>query len=722
MSDIAQSKTILLVEDDTVVALSEAAILEHYGYIVKTAHSGEEALRFFREGKPADLVLMDIDLGDGMDGAEAAKEILKTNNIPIVFLSSHTEKEIVDRTEKITSYGYVVKESGNVVLAASIKMAFRLFEAHRKLLNELGERKKTEEALQRSLNDHRRSQSVARIGNWVLDLGTNTFTASDEGLRLFGFPPNATPVFDEVVALIDPADRPRLKSVFTEFLQTGSPYQVEMKISMKDTGAVRYIFSIGEIEYDSGGKPSKVVGINLDITERIRVENALRESEEKYRTLVENINDIIFTLDTEGVITFISSRIYQLSGYSPHELIGRIFTDFIHPDDLPGLVESYQETIQGKLAPYEYRVLHRDGSVRFVRTFSRVVSAGGKPEYLTGIMTDVTERMRVDEAIKISEQKYNAFINSSVDMVFLKDEKFRYTMVNSNLADFFEKESEHVIGLTDYDLMPEEAADMCHKSDLETLEYCRTVVNEEVVGGCIFETRKFPVTIGHTTVVGGYIRDVTERKNSELKLALALDEKQALLRELQHRIKNTLAMITSLASLEAGASSNSAVKAALESITGRIGTLSTLYSILYSSGDVKELRLDKYLHSIVDSIMTAFRPVGRIIHIQLALQEIRIETKIATSLGLILNELLTNSLKYAFPGDRGGNVHVELAMKDRGIELTVSDDGVGLPGDFDLRTSGGFGLRLAGMLVKQRNGRIEYECDTRTVFRAWMSL
>ncbi|HQO03795.1 MAG TPA: sensor histidine kinase [Spirochaetota bacterium] len=120
--------------------------------------------------------------------------------------------------------------------------------------------------------------------------------------------------------------------------------------------------------------------------------------------------------------------------------------------------------------------------------------------------------------------------------------------------------------------------------------------------------------------------------------------------------------------------------------------------------------------------MIAYKPVGRTIDVQLFLEDIRIDTKKATSLGLILNELLTNSLKYAFAEGIDGKVQVELKKTGRGIELSVIDDGSGLPRNFDPKTSGGFGLRLVGMLVKQGKGGIEYECNTDTVFRAWISL
>ncbi len=122
-------KTILLVEDEAIVAMAEKLTLEEYGYRVLTAGTGEAAVAAAGETAGIDLILMDINLGAGIDGTEAAAAILRRRDLPIVFLSSHTEPETVARTEKITSYGYVVKDSNSAVLDAAIKMAFKLFDA-----------------------------------------------------------------------------------------------------------------------------------------------------------------------------------------------------------------------------------------------------------------------------------------------------------------------------------------------------------------------------------------------------------------------------------------------------------------------------------------------------------------------------------------------------------------------------------------------------------------
>jgi PAS domain S-box-containing protein len=127
------NKRILLVEDEAIVAVYEKKILTENGFQVFTAKSGEKAIEIALANPDIDLILMDIDLGDGMDGIDSAEIILRAKEVPVVFLSSHTEPEIVEKTEKITSYGYIVKNSGDTVLLASIKMAFKLFDANLKL-------------------------------------------------------------------------------------------------------------------------------------------------------------------------------------------------------------------------------------------------------------------------------------------------------------------------------------------------------------------------------------------------------------------------------------------------------------------------------------------------------------------------------------------------------------------------------------------------------------
>src|SRR6056297_4207493 len=142
---------ILLVEDEALIAMNEARMLKKHGYEVVTAYKGEKAIEAVDSDSEISLILMDIDLGKGIDGTEAAEKILEKHDIPVVFLSSHTEPEVVEKTEKITSYGYVVKNSGATVLDASIKMAFKLYEAYRSYNKRQEELNQSEQRFERML-------------------------------------------------------------------------------------------------------------------------------------------------------------------------------------------------------------------------------------------------------------------------------------------------------------------------------------------------------------------------------------------------------------------------------------------------------------------------------------------------------------------------------------------------------------------------------------------
>ena len=139
------------------------------------------------------------------------------------------------------------------------------------------ERKQAEAALLVSLENLKKSQEISHVGNWSWDIVADLFNASDEGLRLMGFPPGAQPTFAEIVAQMHPDDRDRAHAALTSSLQTGRPYQLEIRVFKKDTGEPRYILSMAEIEQNADGRPVRVFGINQDITERKQTEDEIRQ-------------------------------------------------------------------------------------------------------------------------------------------------------------------------------------------------------------------------------------------------------------------------------------------------------------------------------------------------------------------------------------------------------------------------------------------------------------
>lgn len=258
-------KTILLVEDEAIIALAEKRQLEKFGYRVKHVINGENAVdTILKDDSTIDLILMDIDLGSGIDGTKAAENILAHKDIPVVFLSSHTEPEVVEKTEKITSYGYVVKNTGITILDASIKMAIKLFNAKM-------EHKRAEE----TAKEHERflNSVFENIPNMIfikdaLELRFVRFNKAGE--KLLGIPR------DEMLGKNDhdlftkeQADFFTMKD--RQVLKSGELYEIPEETI--DTIAGQKILHTKKIPIKGAdGKPAFLLGISEDITERIKSE------------------------------------------------------------------------------------------------------------------------------------------------------------------------------------------------------------------------------------------------------------------------------------------------------------------------------------------------------------------------------------------------------------------------------------------------------------------
>ncbi len=299
-------KNILLVEDEVIIAMTEKITLEEYGYYVITVNTGEESVEAVKSTPKVDIILMDIDLGKGIDGTKAAEAILKDHDIPVVFLSSHTEPEIVEKTEKITSYGYVVKSSSITVLDASIKMAFKLFEekqkVYRKQMELEASNKKmeaTNEELIKMQKMHNETEEFGKIGGWERDFEKDLEIWTNGTFNIFELDPkNGVPKFPKPLEYIVPPFRQMAGEAIKRARENGEPYDQEWKI-ITGKGNIRWVHSIAK-SYQVQGKTQKVLGSFQDITERKRAEDEIKKQlseketllNEVYNRIKNNINSI----------------------------------------------------------------------------------------------------------------------------------------------------------------------------------------------------------------------------------------------------------------------------------------------------------------------------------------------------------------------------------------------------------------------------------------------
>ena len=277
-----------------------------------------------------------------------------------------------------------------------------------------------------------------------------------------------------------------------------------------------------------------------DVSERREVENKLRVSEEKYRSIFENAIEGIFQTTPEGRVITANSTFANMYGYdSPQEMINSI-TDigkefYVNPRDRERFKSICE--MQGSVEGFEEQVYRKDRKKAWVSINARTVrDENGKTLYYEGTIEDITQRKEMEVALRASEERYRTFIDSTTDGVFLKDQQLRYVIVNKMFRRFFNKNENEIVGKTDLEFRPGKDAEQSRQADLKSLRSSSIVISEEEIGDKIYEIRRFAVNLAEKTKgVGGFIRDITARKKTEEELktkSLNLEEVNAALRVL----------------------------------------------------------------------------------------------------------------------------------------------------------------------------------------------
>ena len=854
-------KTILIVEDEIVNAAITSKTIEGFGYNVVNAFTGEEAVDIFKKNNYIDLILMDIDLGSGIDGTEAAAIILKDYDVPVLFLSSHTEPEILEKTEKITSYGYVVKGSGITVLDASIKMAFKLFEALKK------ERIK-EQALLKIEHDLLGSQRLAHLGSWHLDIATNEVFWTEELYKMYGFDPALPPPpYTEHMKLFTPESWETLSAALMKTRETGIPYELELKTVRKDghngwmwvrgeaivdadgntiglwgaaqditerklieikldetqailkaamdhstagiaiantDGSLRYVNDAGLLIrggnreelvngvginqyvsnwklFDLDGRPLKneevplaravmygetnhrefiirrdndedrvimanaapiknnddkvvaAVVVFIDITERKRVEEALKDSENRYRGLIGNIDAGVVVHAPDTSIIMNNSRASELLGLSTEQMCGKLAIDpewkFLKENGQPYTVEEYpvnQIASTKKAIKDLILCINRPATNDIVWVSVNglpLMDSKGEISEIVISFIDITERKRAEEALQESELTFRKLFEDSSDAILLIDETGVFVECNQAALALLKMTREQFLFLSPVNISPEyqpngkkskesapEMIDLAYQKGLHRFDW--TCVNAEG-GEFIVEVSLMPIVIKGKTMLHTTWRDITERKKAEEKIKNLLTEKELLLKEVHHRIKNNMNTVAGIMSLQIETLKEPLAVAALKDARSRVQSMVILYDKLYRSEDLKELSFKEYISPLVDEIIGNF-PNRAIVKIEKNIESFMVDTKKSSHLGIIINELLTNIMKYAFTGRDNGLITISASMKDNHATIIVEDNGIGIPQSVDITNCKGFGLQLVDIMARQLRGSIKIERDNGT--------
>jgi two-component system cell cycle sensor histidine kinase/response regulator CckA len=300
-------------------------------------------------------------------------------------------------------------------------------------------------------------------------------------------------------------------------IQTGEPVLNREEYILDEKQQKRWLLSSKLPLRNQEGRIIGLVGIGRDITERKHAEEEAQRERAFFDQLVETAPEGIAIDDPQGRVMRVNAEFVHMFGYEVDEAVGQVIDDLVAPparqEEARALTRS---TGRGETDLLETVRRRKDGTLIDVSIIAAPILIAGKLEAVYAIYRDITDRNRAEEALRASEVRYRTFIDATSDLVFLKDESFRYLMSNGANNSFLGKSEENVIGRTDFDLIPNEAAEHCRASDQEALEKGKRITTEESVGPRTYQTIKFPVPLPSGRVgLGCYIRDITDRKRAE---------------------------------------------------------------------------------------------------------------------------------------------------------------------------------------------------------------
>lgn len=614
---------------------------------------------------------------------------------------------------------------------------------------DISKQKLAEENLLKIQDNLKIAMDLAKLVHWEYDVDSDMFTFDDDFYDFYGTSADKEGGYkmsSDAYArkFIPPADLAIVANETTKSLETDDPNYFrtfDHKIIRTD-GKERYITVRLGIIKDDQGRTIKIYGVNQDITERKKTEMSLEklfiESEylkSELSTLIENIVDEVWFCDLDGNI--------RLANAAARKFEQEI--DFEATKSLNGLIESVEVyNADGKLRSREGSPLLRSLNGEILADFEEIVvfPFSGRKQFrqvssapiknekgeITGavaVVSDITRLKEAENKLKESEGLLRGIFNNmpsgmSVYQVKndgLKGSDYIIKEFNQTSQQIEGMKREDVVGRSLYDIRPnidEYGLIPIFKKVLDTgepIHYpAKIYVDEKFTNW--YENYVFKTSTGE--IVSIY-NDVTEQVMAKEKLKKSLDEKDVLLREVHHRVKNNMQIISSLLNLQSGYVGEEEANI-LKSSQMRVKSMAMVHEKLYHSSSLSKIGMSDYIQSLVSDLFYSYIVKEGQIKLITEIENIEFNIETAIPCGLIINELVSNSLKHAFPNERKGNINISLKPKTDQYELIIMDDGIGLSKDFELKNIDSLGLQLVNSLIHQLEGEMEIDHNQGTKF------
>lgn len=334
-----------------------------------------------------------------------------------------------------------------------------------------------------------------------------------------------------------------------------------------------------------------------------------------------------------------------------------------------------------------------------------------------------TPLQHVEDTLREAKDRLDAMLNALPDLFFEIDRKGKIFDYRAPRPELLYATPEQFLGKTIWEVLPEDTCYVISRAIAKAAEYGHVdgeTYSLETPGGA----RWFEISIAakgdlHSPDLHfiALVRDITKHKQVEQQLRASLAEKELLLKEVHHRVKNNLQVIVSLLNLQADFIEDPTALEAFREAQNRVISIAFVHERLYHSPDLARVDFTDYIHTLVDRLFKSYGVDDGNIQLITDIRDIRLNINSAIPCGLMVNELVSNCLKHAFPDGRSGNIQVKMLQDENQISLEVSDNGVGLPQEFDVKNSGSLGLQLVEILTEQVQGKLVIDRSQGTSFQ-----
>ena len=579
--------------------------------------------------------------------------------------------------------------------------------------------KEAERAVRASETRLRQALEAGQVFTFEWDPITDVVHRSPNCDSILGWETDATRDTGQAYfAAIHPGDRDAFVRTVSHLTPQQPAYVATYRYLRRDDGRQVVLEETARAVFDDAGRMIGLRGLTRDVTEQKRAEEALRASEKRLRLAQVSAGAGIWDWDVGTGKLEWSEELFRLFGLDPatHEASFESWQAVIHPDDRR-LAEQRIEAAVANHTPLanEYRIVLPSGAVRWINALGQATyDPSGTPLRMSGICIDITARKQAEEALRQSREDLDRAqevgqvgswrLDVRRNVLTWSDENYRIFGVHTGTPLTYQTFLEAV--------HPDdrEYVDTRWKAGLAGEPY--DVEHRIVADGRIKWVREkaYLEVDDAGSLLGGFgiTQDITDRKRAEQQLRESLAEKELLLREIHHRVKNNLQVISSLVSLQADALADPALREVFGEVRDRVRSMALVHEKLYESGGLAKLNFSTYAKSLTKSLWDAHGTAAGRVQLHLEVEPVALTVAMAVPCGLILNELVSNALRHAFPAG-GGAVTVSLSREPAigRLCLRVSDNGVGLPPGLDWRQSRSLGLRLVQMLARQLEGTVE---------------